>query len=126
MTNPLAYDLNQVLTRTEALWPEAAGGRFFLTGGTGFVGTWLVESLLWANRQLGLGLSAVLLTRRPAAFAERSPHLAADPAVTLYTGESASFVFPEGQFQYVIHAATERYFEPDAARPAGIGSPGSR
>ena len=78
-----ANDLDHVLAHSEALWAEVRGERFFLTGGTGFVGTWLTESLLWVNRRLSLGLSAVALTRNPQAFARRAPHLAADPALTL-------------------------------------------
>ena len=106
MENPLARDLDHVLAHTEPLWADARGARFFLTGGTGFVGIWLTESLLWANRRLGLGLSAVLLTRNPAAFRARAPHLAEDPAVTLQSGDAAGFQFPEGTFPFVIHAAT--------------------
>lgn len=117
MTNPLARDLDRVLAHTEPLWADARGSRFFLTGGTGFVGTWLIESLLWANRRLDLGLSAILLTRNPAAFQARSPHLAEDPAVTLQSGDAAGFPFPEGAFPFVIHAATERYFPPGGERP---------
>jgi dTDP-glucose 4,6-dehydratase len=117
MENPLSRDLDHVLAHTEPLWTDARGARLFLTGGTGFVGTWLVESLLWANRRLGLKLSAVLLTRNPAAFRARSPHLAEDPAVTLLSGDAASFAYPQGAFPFVIHAATERYVPPDRDRP---------
>jgi len=117
MTNPLARDLDHILAHTEPLWRDARGSRFFFTGGTGFVGTWLTESLLWANRRLDLGLSAVLLTRNPAAFRARSPHLAEGPAVTLQSGDAASFPFPEGAFPFLIHAATERYAPPDRDRP---------
>lgn len=118
MENPLARDLDHVLSHTEELWAPTRGERFFLTGGTGFVGTWLTESLLWANRRLSLGISAVLLTRNPEAFRQRSPHLAGDPAVTLWAGDGATFAYPDGAFPLVVHAATEGYFPPDAAHPA--------
>jgi dTDP-glucose 4,6-dehydratase len=118
MHNPLARDLDHVLAHTEALWQDAHGQRFFITGGTGFVGAWLVESLLWANRRLNLGVSAVLLTRDPAAFRSRSPHLADDRAVTLHSGDAATFEFPDGGFPLVVHAATERYAAPSAEMPA--------
>jgi len=117
MTNALAQDLDHVLAHTEKLWTQARGERFFLTGGTGFVGAWLTESLAWANRRLNLGISAVLLTRNPKAFEERCPHVAADPAVTLLTGDAVSFEYPRGLFPFVIHAATERYFAPSPAHP---------
>jgi len=118
MENPLAGDLDHVLSHTRELWAEVRGERLFLTGGTGFVGTWLTESLLWANHRLSLGISAVLLTRHPEAFRRRSPHLAGDPAVTLCAGDGPVFPYPDGEFPLVVHAATERYFPPDAAQPA--------
>ena len=118
MENLLRRDLDHVLAHTEALWQDARGQRFFITGGTGFVGAWLVESLLWANHRLNLGVSAVLLTRNPAAFRSRCPHLADDRAVTLHAGDAAGFEFPDGSFPLVVHAATERYVAPSAEMPA--------
>lgn len=116
--NPLARDLDHVLSHTEELWAPVRGERFLLTGGTGFVGTWLTESLLWANRRLSLGISAVLLTRDPEAFRRRSPHLAGDPAVTLCAGDGPTFPYPDGAFPLVVHAATERSVPPDREHPA--------
>jgi dTDP-glucose 4,6-dehydratase len=120
MDNPLARDLDHVLDHTRSLWEEIRGERLFITGGTGFVGTWLTESLLWANRRLGTGIPAVILTRRPDEFRNRSPHLAGDPTITLLRGDAASFEFPGGAFPLVIHAATERWFAPEPERAAGI------
>ena len=37
-------DLNHILKNTELLWQRAANKRFFITGGTGFIGKWLLES----------------------------------------------------------------------------------
>jgi len=120
MENLLASDLDHVLSHTESLWPDVRGGRFFLTGGTGFVGSWLMESLLWANRRLNLGITATVLTRNPAAFERRSPHLAGDPAVTLTAGDATNFTFPKAFFPLMVHAATQPYFPPDAGHPASV------
>ena len=117
MPNLPAADLDHVLAHTEEVWELVRGERFFITGGTGFVGSWLTESLLWANRRLDLGLSAVLLTRDPEAFRRRSSHLADDPAVTLWKGDGRNFVFPEGRFSLVIHLATERCYPLNAFSP---------
>ncbi len=106
-TNPLAEDLNAVLSLTEGLWDDLRGARLFLTGGTGFFGCWLLETALWANDNLGLGLQIVALTRDPAAFARKAPLLAAHSAVTLWPGDVREFLFPEDRFTHVIHAATD-------------------
>ncbi len=100
-------DLELIAAATAGLWEEMRGQHLFLTGGTGFFGCWLVESFCHVNRALGLGAQATVLTRDPAKFAAKAPHLANDPAITLHTGDVRDFASPAGEFGYVIHAATE-------------------
>lgn len=105
--NRLAQDLEFIAANTQGLWDELGGERIFITGGTGFFGCWLVESFCFVNRLLGLGARATILTRDPAAFALKCPHLASDSAVTLQAGDVRTFSFPEGEYKYVVHAATQ-------------------
>ena len=105
--NPLAADLDHVLAHTEGLWDVLRGQRLFVTGGTGFFGCWVLESFAWANDKLGLGASALVLSRDPEGFRRKAPHLAAHPAIELHCGDIRSFEMPSGAFSYVIHAATE-------------------
>lgn len=114
-------DLDHVLDHTgREVWNAFAGSRLFMTGGTGFVGKWLLESLLHAGHRFGLKISIRVLTRDPNRFRAESPHLAGRSSVTLITGHAGDFVFPDGEFPFVIHAATERSFAPDKDRPLGI------
>jgi dTDP-glucose 4,6-dehydratase len=105
--NPLAADLDHILEHTCHLWDELRGQRIFITGGTGFFGCWLLESFIWANRNLNLGARAVVLTRAPDRFHQKAPHLASNSNVQLWPGNVQDFAFPPGPFTYVIHAATE-------------------
>lgn len=107
MPNPLARDLDQVVTQTGSLWEELRGARIFVTGGSGFFGCWLLESALWANDKLGLDASVVVLTRNGPGFRKKAPHLAGHPALTLHHGDVRTFAFPDGDFSHVVHAATE-------------------
>jgi nucleoside-diphosphate-sugar epimerase len=108
MAPPLSIaDLDLILAHTRELCSEMRGQNVFITGGTGFFGCWLVESFLYANRALQLGAQATILTRNPQAFAQKCPHLASDPAITLLAGDVRDFPFPQGDFRYVVHAASE-------------------
>jgi len=117
--HPLAQDLDHVLAHTGDIWPELRGASIFITGGTGFVGTWLLESLVWAEDKFHLGTHTTLITRAPDAFARKAPHLAAHPALHVVEADSSCFPFPEGEFQFVIHAATERHFDAVPEQPLG-------
>lgn len=112
-------DLDHILEHAGDSLRALAGARIFITGGTGFVGKWLVESLLWANDRLNLGVSAVLLTRHPDRFLAESPHLAHHAAVRLLPGNVCNFEFPSGTFDFAIHAATEPHFDPAPQHPLG-------
>ena len=102
-----ADDLDQVLSATSPLWEEMRGEQIFITGGTGFFGCWLLETFCHINRSLSLNARVTVLTRSPASFGSKMPHLASDPSVTLLEGDVRSFSFPDGAYRFVIHAATE-------------------
>ncbi len=104
--NPLAGDLDHILAHTESLWEDLRGKRLFVTGGTGFFGRWLLESFAWANDQLGLNASVLVLTRDGDAFEKNASHLAAQGAIRFHRGDVRNFDFPEGEFSHIIHAAT--------------------
>jgi Nucleoside-diphosphate-sugar epimerases len=103
--NPLKEDLNHVLSHTKVLWEELRGKKVFITGGTGFFGCWLLESFAWANDKLDLGASAFILSRNPASFEKRAPHLYHHKAVKFLKGDIKNFVFPKGLFSYLIHGS---------------------
>jgi len=105
--NPLQDDLRHVLSHTREVWDDLRGRTLFITGGSGFVGSWLLETFLWANDCHGLNATAVVLTRDPAAFQRRMPHLTASPTIQLHHGDVRTFAFPDRQVSHVVHAASE-------------------
>ena len=105
--NPLAPDLEHILEHTGDLWENIREARIFITGGTGFIGCWLLESFIHANEKLGLNVNAVVLTRNYEVFHKKSPHLATHPNVKFHIGDVRDFKFPKGEFSHIIHAATE-------------------
>ena len=108
-------DLDYVLAAAGESWKALRQRRIFITGGTGFVGTWLVESLLHASDRLDLGITITVLTRDPNRYSRTNPSLAAHPSLAVLQGDVRNFKFPEGDFPFVIHAAT-----PDPALDVAI------
>ena len=110
-------DLDEILEATRSVWEEMRGQRLFLTGGTGFFGCWLVESFLHIERTLTLDAHITVLSRDPERFLTKVPHLRGQSALTLHAGDVRDFRFPEGEFPYVLHAATEASAKQLAERP---------
>lgn len=88
-------------------WRRLEGRRLFITGGTGFVGKWLLSTLVDVNRRLDLNVQATVLTRDPAAFHAAMPLLAGSPELHWLQGDVRDFAFPDTNFDTIIHAATD-------------------
>jgi nucleoside-diphosphate-sugar epimerase len=120
-TKPLPpSDLDHILARARAPFLSLRDANLFITGGTGFFGHWLLESLLYANDTLSLNLHATVLTRDAAAFRAKSPHLADAPYITLLEGDIATFAFPREPHSHIIHAATDSGGQQASRPPADL------
>jgi len=104
-------DIAAVNRALAPLWPRLDGARIFMTGGTGFIGRWMLEALL----RSGIQVEVTLLSRDPAAFAAKAPHIA--ERCRFVSGGIDSFTVPEGDFTHVIHGATDASAELNATDP---------
>ena len=100
-------DIGHVFTHTKHLWHKISGKRIFITGGTGFFGKWLQESFAWANEKLKLNSEMLVLSRDPDSFKANYPEITPKPYIRFLKGDVRDFDFPEEDFDYIIHAATE-------------------
>jgi dTDP-glucose 4,6-dehydratase len=82
-----------------------ANQRIAVTGGTGFLGSWLAETVSLLNDEYRLGIELHLYARYATQWAKRRGHLAARNDITLHNQDvRAPFEFPAGT-ALVIHAA---------------------
>jgi dTDP-glucose 4,6-dehydratase len=100
-------DLDLVLSLSPQFWSRFGGARLFITGGTGFIGSWLIQSLQRANDTLGCRIEMVVLTRDIEQAKRRLPMMFARPDVTLVAGDVATFTGMVGKLDLCIHAATD-------------------
>lgn len=111
--NPSSSPLNvptEDLQRCHALlgpttWRSLAGQKLFITGGTGFVGKWLLATLLDANAAFGLGCRITVLSRDPASFLNHWP--AMNGRVDWIVGDVRDFQIGTEKYDVIIHAATD-------------------
>lgn len=89
----------------QATWRSLAGKKIFITGGTGFVGKWLLATLLDANAAFGLGCRITVLSRNPASFLNDWP--AMEGRVDWIAGDVRDFPIGSERHDLIIHAATD-------------------
>lgn len=115
-----ARDLDAMLDATRPLWDDLAGARIVLTGATGFIGTWMLESVGWARARLGVDTRVVALVRDPARFRTRLPHVADSPWLHLLKGDVRDCAIPEGTVDFLVHAASTAHPRQIAAAPLEV------
>ena len=76
-----------------------------ITGGTGFMGSWIAELVCHLNEVHKKNIRLKLLARDRARFQLRLPHLAAKPYVEFLQGDVRDIVDTPKDLNYIIHAA---------------------
>jgi len=109
----IVYDIARVLSLYPL--PELTGKSIFLTGGTGFIGYWLLMTIAQLNA-MGAQISVVALSRNPARFLDRYPEFNVSTWLKFISGDVRNYTFPEGEFDFFIHGASDT--SPEAASRA--------
>ncbi len=86
-------------------WQSLSGQRIFITGGTGFVGKWLLATLLHADETFSLGCRITVLSRDPASFLRNWPDMAG--RIEWIANDVRDFPISPSQYDVIIHAATD-------------------
>ena len=102
-----ADDLRAAVDLVESGWDSLRGARVLVTGGTGFVGRWLVESLGLARQVHGLECSAIILTRNARRTVDRWPWIESQAWLHLVESDVRSMPDPPGPIQLILHGAVD-------------------
>jgi len=107
----IEQDFEQIAQLGTNSFEQLNNSHLFLTGGTGFIGTWLLKAIAFVNETKQAHIEVTILTRNPKAFTQKHPDLAADPLFHFSQGDivglaDISFA-PKTPFTHLIHAATD-------------------
>lgn len=121
-------DARAVLAGRAALLEELRGRHLFITGGTGFLGAWLLELIKVLNEEEQFSLKVTLFSRGSKAFAARWPHLGACHWVNFVEGDIRYLSELPRDAGYIIHAAAltdRRLFASQPSTVAEINTSGT-
>ena len=108
-------ELDEVIDATRPSWERVRGGRILVTGGTGFFGSWLVQTFARANARLRLDARAVVVARRASGAGRLE-------GVEPFDADVRGPRLPEGPFSHVIHGATAASAALNEQRPLEMAS----
>jgi nucleoside-diphosphate-sugar epimerase len=103
----LNEDIDLILEENELILNSLNYTRIFITGSTGFMGSWLVETLRQAYRQLGLRAHITLMCH---AMPDTPCHDVFDYVIKDLTEVTAWSNL--GEYDFVLHLANSRHFDP--------------
>jgi len=98
-------DVDFIVRSIKSSLHKLQGKSLLITGATGFIGTYLLESLALHNDSYSTSPCRVVgLARNPQRLACTAPHLLSRRDILIVRGDVCTFEFTES-FDYVIHAA---------------------
>jgi len=101
MQNDCALSVGEDVNR---LFP-LRNANLLVTGGTGFVGSWLAEMAAFLNDCHGFKINLCLLAPRASDFRSRAPHLASRRDIELIESDVRSLIEVPRETNWIIHAA---------------------
>ncbi|MDG2171213.1 MAG: NAD(P)-dependent oxidoreductase [Gammaproteobacteria bacterium] len=100
-------DINEIIDNGYSLWGDLKNKNIFLTGGTGFIGIWLLNTIIELNRKNNANISVTVLSRNIDRFKEKHPEVFSSKNISFISGDICNFQYPKENFTHIIHGATD-------------------
>ncbi len=101
----LESDLSYIYSKVQSLLPKLHNANIFITGANGFFGIWLIESLLYLNKEENLNIDIYALSRSKESFYRKYPHLERFSPLKLVEGTVLDYSVEVEKLDYIVHAA---------------------
>jgi dTDP-glucose 4,6-dehydratase len=94
-----------------------AGASITVTGGTGFMGAWILELIAYLNARQGMGITVTALARDSGRLIAAMPHIAHLPWLCLQRNDVRTLGEMPKNTSHIIHAAGDPDSRSHASRP---------
>lgn len=101
----IPQEIGQTLSGNESLLKDLRNDEIVITGGTGFVGTWLTEFLAHLNDEFSYKTKIHLIARDFSTFKTSRPHLASRSDVNLIRSDVRELIELPKNTSRIVHAA---------------------
>jgi nucleoside-diphosphate-sugar epimerase len=114
-------DFAQIANSAGPSFEKLKNAQIFLTGGTGFIGRWILESIAYVNQKHQHHIQVSILTRDPDRFQKANPHLINPDYFQYIAGDVLRLSEIDckalSSFTHIIHAATDASAELNETNP---------
>ncbi len=100
-------DLKDVCEVSFIPWDKLRNSIILITGATGLIGTGIVNSLFYANKEKGLNLKLIALVRNVEKAEERFKDILKEDALSFIQGSVEKLPNIDGDIDYIIHGASQ-------------------
>ncbi len=118
-------DAEAVLNERADILADLRGQHLFISGGTGFLGSWLLELFKVLNDTYDFGTKVTVFSRNIRPFTLRWPHLADCDWLALEEGDIRYFTEFPRDVSYIIHAAALTDRRLFASQPSAVAETNS-
>ncbi len=100
-------DLKDVCVVSFIPWDKLRNSIIFITGATGLIGTGIVNSLFYANKEKGLNLKLIALVRNVEKAEDRFKDILEDDTLAFVQGSVEELPDIDADIDYIIHGASQ-------------------
>jgi len=100
-------DMEAIVATTLVDWTKLADKRVLITGASGFLPAYMVETLLYLNRTLGLNIHVTALVRSHDNYIKRFSHHETNSNLTVMVQDVSKPISLSSPHHFIIHAASQ-------------------
>ena len=113
-------DCGQVIEPAVPMLHALRNQMLYITGGTGFIGTWLAETVAFLNDHYSFNTSLMVVSRDSGKFKDKAPHLATRKDIKLLSVDVKNILDIPSDVSYIVHAAGSPDNRQHVSDPLGV------